>query len=47
MTKVGVTLDDPGFWQGGFDVLAGMVDEFEALWREYQVQEPKSTGTGT
>lgn len=36
MDKVGVTLDDPAFWQGGFDVLAGLVDEFEALWRQYQ-----------
>ena len=36
MDKVGVTLDDPAFWQGGFDVLAGLVDEFEALWQEYR-----------
>ncbi len=36
MSKVGVTLDDPAFWQGGFDVLAGLVGEFEALWREYR-----------
>ena len=36
MTKVGVTLDDPAFWQGGFDVLASLVDEFESLWREYR-----------
>ena len=36
MDKVGVTLDDPAFWQGGFDVLAGMVAEFEALWAEYR-----------
>ena len=36
MTKVGVTLDDPAFWQGGFDVLAGLVNEFEALWHEYR-----------
>ena len=36
MTMVGITLDDPAFWQGGFDVLAGLVGEFEALWHEYQ-----------
>ena len=36
MDKVGVTLDDPSFWQGGFDVLAGLVGEFEALWAEYR-----------
>jgi len=35
MAKVGINLNDPDFWQGGFDVLAGMVDEFEALWQEY------------
>ena len=35
VSKVGVTLDDPAFWQGGFDVLAGLVTEFEALWHEY------------
>ena len=36
MERVGVDLSDPEFWQGGFDVLAGLVDEFAALWREYQ-----------
>ncbi|MGI4787944.1 MAG: M3 family metallopeptidase [Janthinobacterium lividum] len=36
MSKVGVTLQDPSFWQGGFDVLSGMVSEFEAFWQEYQ-----------
>ena len=36
VSKVGVTLDDPAFWQGGFDVLAGLVTEFEALWHEYR-----------
>ena len=36
MNKVGINLNDADFWQGGFDVLARMVDEFEALWREYQ-----------
>jgi oligoendopeptidase F len=36
MSKVGVTLDAPAFWQGGFDVLAGLVGEFEALWHDYR-----------
>jgi len=36
MSKVGITLDDPAFWQGGFDVLAGLVGEFEALWHDYR-----------
>ncbi len=36
MARVGVDLSDPEFWQGGFQVLGGLVDEFEALWREYQ-----------
>ena len=39
MTRVGVDLSDPQFWQGGFDVLAGLLDEFETLWREYQKAE--------
>ncbi len=36
MDRVGVDLSDPQFWQGGFDVLAEMVEEFEGLWREYK-----------
>ncbi len=36
MAQVDVDLQDPAFWQGGFAVLAGLMDEFEALWREYQ-----------
>lgn len=36
VSKVGVTLNDPAFWQGGFDVLGQLVDDFEALWHEYQ-----------
>ena len=36
MDKVGVNLSDPAFWQGGFDVLAGLVSEFEALWADYK-----------
>ncbi len=33
VTKVGVTLNDPAFWQGGFDALAGLIDEFEGSGR--------------
>ena len=36
ISKVGVTLTDPAFWQGGFDALSGLVDEFEALWHQYK-----------
>ncbi len=36
MAQVGINLNDPEFWQGGFDVLAGLVDQFEALWQEYK-----------
>ncbi len=36
VARVGVDLSDPQFWQGGFDVLGGLVDEFEALWQEYR-----------
>jgi len=36
MQKVGIDLNDSTFWQGGFQVLAQMIDEFEALWREYR-----------
>lgn len=31
---VGVNIEDPAFWDGGFKVLAGLVDEFERLWIE-------------
>ena len=36
MAHVGVDLDDPKFWQGGFDVLEGLVTRFEELWQEYK-----------
>jgi len=32
MDKVDVNLADPSFWQGGVDVLAQEVSDFEALW---------------
>ncbi len=35
MAKVGIDLDDPAFWQGGFDVLEGLVARFEQLWKEH------------
>ncbi len=31
VAKLGLDLEDPGFWQGGLGILAGMVDEAEAL----------------
>ena len=31
---VGVDLDDPDFWRGGFRVVSGLIDTFEALWNE-------------
>ena len=36
VSTVGVTLTDPAFWQGGFDALSVLVDDFEALWHEYK-----------
>lgn len=36
MAKVGIDLDDAAFWQGGFEVLEGLVARFEQLWKEYQ-----------
>jgi len=36
MATVGIALDDPAFWQGGFEVLEGLVSRFEQLWNEYQ-----------
>lgn len=36
---VDVDLDDPAFWQGGFDVLGDMVARFESLWAEYKAAE--------
>ena len=38
VSKVGVTLTDPAFWQGGFDALSVLVDDFEALWHEYKAK---------
>jgi oligoendopeptidase F len=34
MGRVGIDLKSPAFWQGGVDVLAGMVGQFERLHRE-------------
>lgn len=36
VAKVGVDLDDPKFWQGGFDALQELVVKFEELWVEYK-----------
>jgi oligoendopeptidase F len=31
LQQAGINIRDAAFWQGGFDVLAGMVDELERL----------------
>lgn len=31
LKKAGVDMRDPAFWQGGFDVLSGMIDELEKM----------------
>jgi oligoendopeptidase F len=31
LTEAGIDMASPWFWQGGFDVVAGMIDELEAL----------------
>jgi oligoendopeptidase F len=31
LTRAGIDMRDPAFWQGGFDVVSGMVDELEKL----------------
>jgi oligoendopeptidase F len=36
MAAVGIDLNDPAFWRGGMEVLSGLIDQFEELWREYQ-----------
>src|SRR5262249_40845964 len=38
MAAVGIDLNDRAFWRGGMEVLAGLVDRFEELWREYRRQ---------
>ncbi len=36
---VGVDLDNPAFWTGGFRVVEQLIEDFEALWAEYQAEE--------
>ena len=36
MSIVGVDLNSPEFWQGGFDVIERFVQTFETLWAEYK-----------
>jgi oligoendopeptidase F len=31
VSKLGLDLNDPGFWQGGYDFMAGLVSELESL----------------
>jgi len=33
LSRVGIDIGDRAFWQAGVDVLAGLVDDFERLWR--------------
>lgn len=42
MASVGIDLNDPAFWRGGMEVLGGLIDQFEALWREYQQSQSAS-----
>ncbi len=39
---VGVDLDDPAFWTGGFRVVERLIEDFESLWEEYQAEEKTS-----
>jgi oligoendopeptidase F len=36
MAKMDIDLGDPGFWQGGCDVLTGLLDRFEQLYSEWE-----------
>jgi oligoendopeptidase F len=36
MAGVDIDLNDPAFWRGGLEILEGMVNEFERLYREYR-----------
>ena len=31
LSELGIDITDPAFWQGGFDVVEGMIDELRAL----------------
>ncbi len=31
LEEVGIDMEDPAFWQGGFDVISDMIDELEAI----------------
>ncbi|NMC82167.1 MAG: M3 family oligoendopeptidase [Armatimonadetes bacterium] len=34
--RVGIDLKDPAFWQGGFDILSGIIARFEGYYSEYK-----------
>jgi oligoendopeptidase F len=36
MARIGIDIADPAFWQGGMDVLAGLIERFEDLYREWK-----------
>jgi oligoendopeptidase F len=35
MASVGIDIDSSAFWEGGFEAMGRLVDEFERLWSEY------------
>ena len=35
LSRIGVNIGEPAFWQGGMEVLSGLIDDFEALYREW------------
>jgi oligoendopeptidase F len=40
MARIGVDIEDPAFWQGGMDVLAGLIERFEELYRQWSILKP-------
>jgi oligoendopeptidase F len=43
MARIGINIEEPAFWQGGMDVLAGLIDRFEELYRQWSALKPAST----
>jgi oligoendopeptidase F len=33
--RVGIDIHNSGFWQGGIDLLSGMIDQFEEIYKEW------------
>jgi oligoendopeptidase F len=40
MARIGVDIEAPAFWQGGMDVLAGLIERFEELYRQWSILKP-------